>query len=55
MFSSEYSYFCLGILDFRKIGARDKLDGICTSETGIISDGRMNEHINRRWEIIPCH
>ena len=44
MFSSEQSYPGLG----------DMLDEICTSETGIKSDGRRDGHTDRSVEsIIP--
>ena len=56
MFSSEESYTGLVILDYREIkqrfSATDMLDDNCTSETGIMFDGRTNGHTDRRWENI---
>ena len=52
MFSSEQRYSGLVIHDNRKqsFGATDKLNGICTSEPGILSNRRIEGHTNRSWE-----
>ena len=34
----------------QRFDASDLLDGVCTSETGIISDGRTGGNTDIRWE-----
>ena len=49
MFFSEQSYAGMVILDYRESkrgSATNILDGICTSETGIISNGRTDTRID---------
>ena len=49
MFLSEHSYAGMVILDYRESkrgSATYILDGICTSETGIISNGRTDTRID---------
>ena len=52
MFSSEYSYSGLVILDYResKIQCYRHIDCFCISETRIISDLQTDGHTDRRWE-----